>query len=146
MRAAWREAQCGSPPPDESPSQARARRVALELEVKQLRARLEEHYTAQAERLRSGTAGQTQTGYEQRLESLPTQLGALEQRQAAAAAPRRRSPRTLAFDEQPSPVSPADSFTSATEDALPSPEGAAAQAAHALGVDASRYEDAVPRV
>ena len=39
--AAWREAQCVSPPPDESPSQARTRRAAMVLKGKQLRAQLE---------------------------------------------------------------------------------------------------------
>eukprot|EP01045_Picozoa_sp_COSAG04_P009964 COSAG04_NODE_596_length_12255_cov_4.614018_12_plen_435_part_00 len=96
--------------------------------TEELRARLQDHYKSQAELLRTGTAGQAQTGFERRLESLPTDLGAHEQRQAAAAAPRRSAPRTLAFDEQPSPASPADSFTSAAEDAL-SPEGQPAQAA-----------------
>ena len=61
--------------------------------TEELRARLQDHYKAQAERLRTGTA----TGFEQRLEALPTQLGAHEQRQAAATA---RSPRALEFEEE----------------------------------------------
>eukprot|EP01045_Picozoa_sp_COSAG04_P016618 COSAG04_NODE_1402_length_6917_cov_4.721473_5_plen_416_part_00 len=134
-RPTARSPQPATPPPTEALGDRELRRRLGQAGLDdtggtdELRARLQDHYKSQAELLRSGTAGQAQTGFEQRLETLPTDLGAHEQRQAAAAAPRRRSPRTLAFDEQPSPTSPADSFASATEDALPSPEGAAAQAA-----------------
>ena len=94
-----------SPPPGPPPVDQlseRELRVALERHgldpvsgTEAMREQLQDPYQAQSALLSSGAPAGT-TGFEARLQTLPADLGALQQRQAAAAAPRRSAsaPRT----------------------------------------------------
>eukprot|EP01045_Picozoa_sp_COSAG04_P013176 COSAG04_NODE_919_length_9421_cov_5.695130_10_plen_419_part_00 len=132
--ATQRSPQPGPPPVDQLSE--RELRVALERHgldpvsgTEAMREQLQDHYQAQSALLSSGAPPGT-TGFEARLQTLPADFGAHQQRQAAAAprrsasAPRTRSPRALAFDDSPA------SFVSAA-DISPPPQGAAAAAAPA---------------